>query len=84
MCLSPLEDLIEWEKDNNAYFKKHLKNRGFIWDKNICDVYKDFNRPINLNEGDLIDMRPFCGLQTITHKYYDVDKDMIIYNIETK
>jgi hypothetical protein len=85
LCLSVIEDLIEWQKDNSAYFKKYLKNRGFIWDeKNLYDVYKDFNRPINLNEGDLICIEPFCGLQTITDKHYDVDNDIVVYNIQTQ
>ena len=84
-CLESVETTCgsRKEKEIDAYFHKHLKNIGFIWDKKTWDIYKDFNYQINLNEGDTIDMEPFCGHQTISHKYYDVTNDIIVYTTET-
>ena len=64
------------------YFKKHFKEHGFIYEKEIDELYKDFDRAIFLNEGDRVDLIPFCAYQKVSFKYYAIDEDMMVYHIE--
>ena len=81
-CSEIVYDVLDCRKDIEAYFKKNLKKHGFVYDKQMDQVYKDFDRAIFLNEGDCVDLIPFCSYQKVSFKYYLIDEDMMIYHLE--
>jgi hypothetical protein len=71
-----------WKEDRDVDYKKHFKDHGFIFNKQTGELYKDFDRAIFLNEGDRVDLIPFCSFQKVTWKYYFIDEDMMVYFLE--
>jgi hypothetical protein len=60
------------------YYEDVYKKHGFILDKRQEDVYKDFNKEIQLNEGDRVDLQ---GFRIVDWKCVDLDSDLIIYSL---
>ena len=61
------------------YYEKYYKPKGFILNKESQDVYIEFDREIQLNEGDRVDL---SGFRMVQWKCVDLDTDMIIYALE--
>jgi len=71
---------ISWS-ESRKYYEKKNKKYGFILDKENREVFKEYDRPIILNEGDSIAMDGI-GYHIVSWKSYDVDNDIMIYLLE--
>ena len=58
------------------YYEKHYQNLGFILDKEHEDVYIVFDKEIQLNEGDRINL---YGFRTVSWKCTDLIDGIIEY-----
>lgn len=72
MIKGTLQDMYKYYEDN---YKKH----GFILNKQEENVYKEFDREIQLNEGDRVDLQ---GFRIVDWKCVDLDNDVIIYSLK--
>jgi hypothetical protein len=62
------------------YYEKHLKQYGFVLDKEREEIFKEYDKPILLNEGDRIEMDGI-GSRIITWKCYNIDNDIMTYGL---
>jgi hypothetical protein len=67
------------DESNFEYYESHYKQLGFILDKEAYDVYKDYDKAIDLNEGDRVDL---YGFRLVEWKCYDIENDLIIYSLK--
>ncbi len=61
------------------YYEDYYKENGFVLDKNREEVYKEFDKEIQLNEGDRVDL---LGFKIVKWKCIDLDNDLILYALE--
>lgn len=67
--------------DNNIeecfkFYNQLYEKLGFILDRKRQAVYKDFDREIDLNEGDRVGL---SGFRIVEWKCVDLDNNMVIY-----
>lgn len=63
------------------YYEKYYKKHEFELDKTYQDVYKVYNKEIQLNVGDRIRLFDY---RIVTWKCIDVENDTIVYVLETE
>ena len=63
-------------KECFEYYEEYYKEHGFILDKELEEVYKEFDKEIHLNKGDSVELH---GSWIVEWKCVDLDKDVIIY-----
>lgn len=68
----PIEKMYQYYEDN-------YRKRGFVLNKAEESVYKEFDREIQLNEGDRVDL---YGLRIVDWKCVDLIDDVIIYALD--
>ena len=61
------------------YYEDYYKESGFVLDKKREEVYKEFDKEIQLNEGDRVDL---LGFKIVKWKCLDLDNDLILYALE--
>jgi len=61
------------------YYEDNYKKNGFILNKQEENVYKEFDKEIQLNEGDRVYLQ---GFRIVYWKFVDLDNDLIIYSLK--
>jgi len=61
------------------YYEDNYRKHGFVLNKAEESVYKEFDREIQLNEGDRVDL---YGLRIVDWKCVDLIDDVIIYALD--
>lgn len=67
-------------EEDYQYYEENYREKGFILDKKTEDVYKVFDKQININEGDrvLLDGE----FMIVNWKCLDLENETIIYSLE--
>lgn len=63
------------------FYDKNLKEYGFILDKFEEDIYIEYKRDVILDVDDLVSIIGW-GITKITYKFYDVDTNIMTYEIK--
>lgn len=69
------------EEVENIY-KKYYKPAGYIFDRENENIFKVFNKEINLSEGDKVRTDCRTGILKVNYKLYDAEDDTMIYELE--
>jgi len=62
-------------------YEENYKQFGFVLDKDRELVFKEFDVIIKFNIDDIVEINGVWGLLKITHKYYDLDENIMYYDV---
>lgn len=65
-------------EESYAYYEKYLKPQGFIFNKEMEEVYKMFDTEFQLSVGDRVCLN---GLHIVDWKCVDLDNDYVEYDL---